>query len=551
MVRPTWTALVALLAACGGDLAAPTPTLEVQAVTTGRPADPDGYTVRIDGGHVTALGVNATVRVADLLPGSHEVELEGVAPNCTLQGPNPRTVSVSAGDVIPIRFDVQCGAPSGSIEIVVSTTGDEPDPDGYVVSLDGSPGAPVGASGIVSVTNVAPGEHEIRVGGLAPNCVVAGGNPQRVSVERDEVHVELEIHCPQPAGTIQVATVTTGPRPDPDGYDVTVGGTTQHIESSGALTVSDLLGDVEVRLDGIAPNCHVDGDNPRTVTVTTGSLVAVTFKVGCLPTGQGILLFSSDRSGTSHVYSIREDGTDLRDLTPSFEASGGDWSADGSRIVFTGATDAGPGLMVMDADGSHPAPLGIGGSRPRWSPDGRKIVFTGLDGLITVVNADGTGATPLAEGADPDWSPDGTRIAFDRVDRSRCVYDLFCPSNVYVMRADGSGVAVVARADNASDQLRQPDWSPDGTEIAYTRYCCFLGPNTGGVYATPAGGGLPHLVYRNLPVQSGPIWSPDGSLLVVAVSRSNANDLRVIAADGSSSAPLAPAPGHDFPQAWR
>src|SRR6185437_13021523 len=163
-------------------------------------------------------------------------------------------------------------------------------------------------------------------------CVVAGGNPQRVSVERDEVHVELEIHCTHPAGTIQVTTVTSGPRPDPDGYDVTVGGMTQHIESSGALTVSDLqLSEVEVRLDGIAPNCHVDGDNPRPVTITTGSLVAVTFTVACLSTGQGLLLFSSDRSGTSHIYSIREDGTHLRDLTPSFEAGGGDWSADGSR----------------------------------------------------------------------------------------------------------------------------------------------------------------------------------------------------------------------------
>jgi TolB protein len=555
MARPTWIALLALLSACGGDLTAPpTPTLEVQVTTTGQPLDPDGYTVQVDGARDTALGVNATIRIEDLLPGNHEVVLDGVAPNCLLAGPNPRTVSVSAGDVTPVRFDVLCGSPPGSLEIVVTTTGDEPDPDGYLISLDGTPGVPVGGSGTVTITNVAAGEHAIRVDGLALNCVVAGGNPRLVTIESGPVHVDLEVHCSHPAGTIRVATTTSGARRDPDGYEVTVGGTTLHIDSNGTLTVPDLpLGDIEVRLDGIAPNCRVEGDNPRTVSLTNDAVVTVSWVLGCLPTGEGIILFSSNRSGTSHVYRVRQDGADLRDLTPTFEAAGGDWSPDGSRIVFTRATDLGPDLMVMDADGKHATRLGVGGARPRWSPDGRKIVFAGLDGLITVINADGSGATPLVAGANPDWSPDGTLIAFERVDRSRCVYDLFCSSNIYVMSADGTGERVVAPAANASDRLTQPDWSPDGSKIAYTRSCCFLVPGTSGVYTTSALGGPAHLVYRERPVQSGPIWSPDGSLLLVAVRRSSdvTGDLMVIAVDGSGGAPLAPASGSDFPQAWR
>jgi Tol biopolymer transport system component len=317
--------------------------------------------------------------------------------------------------------------------------------------------------------------------------------------------------------------------------------------------VADLPpGTVEVRLDAIASNCLVDGENPRSVSLTIGALVSVTFSVACLPSSEGIILFSSDRSGTSHVYRIRQDGTDLRDLTPAFQAGGGDWSPDGARIVFSHATDAGNQLMVMDADGDHPTALGIPGAHPRWSPDGGRIAFTGPDGMITVINADGSGATTLVEGADADWSPDGTHIAFDRVERGQCVFDLFCPSSIYVMNADGSGVKVVAANAGSADRLEDPDWSPDGKQIAYTRSCCAFGPSLGGLYLVGASGGAQRVLYQTRPVQSGPIWSPDGAYILVATGGSlGSSDLTMIAVDGGSSVTLAPAPGREFPQAWR
>ena len=58
----------------------------------------------------------------------------------------------------------------------------------------------------------------------------------------------------------------------------------------------------------------------------------------------------------------------------------------------------------------------------------------------------------------PDWSPDGTKIAFvsDRNgDRTQ----------IYVMDADGKNVI---RLTDGPGQKYDPDWSPDGRKIAFS-----------------------------------------------------------------------------------
>jgi hypothetical protein len=80
-----------------------------------------------------------------------------------------------------------------------------------------------------------------------------------------------------------VTTSTTGSNLDPDGYTVTVdGSSSQAIGVSGSVTFTGLsVGSHTVVLSGVAGNCSVSGGTSRTVMVPAGGTVTVTFCVTC------------------------------------------------------------------------------------------------------------------------------------------------------------------------------------------------------------------------------------------------------------------------------
>ena len=170
----------------GGDVTAPTNgSLEITAATSGPEPDVDGYAVTVDGGAAAPIPSNGTVRRDNLESGSHSVRLTGMAVNCGVDGDNPRSVTVTAGGTATTSFSISCDPippTTGTIEVTTTTTGSQPDLDGYTVSLDGGPAQPTETNATITIAAVFPGGHSVALTSLAPNCSVEGDNLRPVTV---------------------------------------------------------------------------------------------------------------------------------------------------------------------------------------------------------------------------------------------------------------------------------------------------------------------------------------------------------------------------------
>jgi TolB protein len=153
------------------------------------------------------------------------------------------------------------------------------------------------------------------------------------------------------------------------------------------------------------------------------------------PDGKRLVFVRADQAeDASGLFVVRTDGSGLRRITPdgmNLDVFGGSWSPAGDRILFVARTDVDHrrAIWEVNADGSdlHQLPVaGCGGpiadpdstdcSYPGWSPDGTKIVFTratndGKRSDIAIVNADGSGLVQITHTGDADEADWGTHPA--------------------------------------------------------------------------------------------------------------------------------------------
>ena len=88
-----------------------------------------------------------------MAPGNHTVGLAGVAAGCELEGENPLTVTVAAGQTAGATMAVICTAPtpeSGTLAVVTQTGGADQDPDGYTYAVDGGDAQPIGVNATIN-----------------------------------------------------------------------------------------------------------------------------------------------------------------------------------------------------------------------------------------------------------------------------------------------------------------------------------------------------------------------------------------------------------------
>jgi len=119
---------------------------------------------------------------------------------------------------------------------------------------------------------------------------------------------------------------------------------------------------------------------------------------------------------------------------------------------------------------------------------------------------------------DPDWSPNGSKIAFGS--------DRDGNHEIYVMNANGS---VPTRLTTSPGTDSHPTWSPDGSKIAFRTFR----DGNSEIYVMNAIDGSGPLRLTNNPAEdANPTWSPDGTKIAFF----SAGDICVMdASDGSSA----------------
>jgi Tol biopolymer transport system component len=270
-----------------------------------------------------------------------------------------------------------------------------------------------------------------------------------------------------------------------------------------------------------------DGTDLKQLTHGTGNHLCAAYSAD----GRNIA-YCSDISGSFEIWSMKQNGTKQQQVTHlNGFSTFPDYSPDGSRIAFVGQVGADPSdevYVVSAANGSGLTKLtscpGLGtfclNEYPVWSPNGKKILYThaeqfdadgnSLDEQVWVMDANGSNKHPLTTDAPqkdqvPDWSPDGSKIAYGSG-----------ASGIWVMNADGSnqhmlsGCGAADPTPCATGDDFGPAWSPDGTKIAFLRAFQELGVNDRPIYVMNADGSNQHRLIAGTRLAAVPSWQARG-----------------------------------------
>jgi TolB protein len=264
---------------------------------------------------------------------------------------------------------------------------------------------------------------------------------------------------------------------------------------------------------------------PRRVTKIVNSYPAPS------PDGSRVV-FQSNRSGVFQIYSMKTDGSDVRQLTDMPNDSyGPSYAPDGKLIAFAHGSGGKSDIYIMASDGSAARQLttdGLDNSHPHWSPDGRRILF----------NSSRT--TPTEDRADRAKEQDDIfSVALDRTDlrqhtrcRTVCTYAFFSPDmkriayrkvtntpglNWDLSESMRNSEVAVANADGSDERILTnnaafdgwPAWSPDGKYIAFASNR--LGPaNHGQIFVMSPDGSAMRQISALPGSYVQPFWSADG-----------------------------------------
>ncbi|MFA1550938.1 protein kinase domain-containing protein [Actinomadura chokoriensis] len=244
-------------------------------------------------------------------------------------------------------------------------------------------------------------------------------------------------------------------------------------ENTGATPGAFPTGQMLVRVDtesGWPKSCHADiglftPGNGDVQTLASGSSCDI------LPErspDRRLIAFTRTGGGKSEAWVMNADGSDPSKVT---DIAGGrvTWSPDGKRLAYMGRQGGTKQIFAITLQDHKVTQLTTDASAkddPMWSSKG--LVFWskrdgGVEQIYTLDPARPGGdwkrlTNDRVRSVDPEWSPDGSRIAFTRGTSE--------VSSIWTMSADGSAAGPVT-SGGGHDQ--DPAWSADGRWICYVR----------------------------------------------------------------------------------
>jgi Tol biopolymer transport system component/pimeloyl-ACP methyl ester carboxylesterase len=227
-------------------------------------------------------------------------------------------------------------------------------------------------------------------------------------------------------------------------------------------------------------------------------------------------------------------------------------------LAFVRTLDNGWGIYLVNADGSDQRQLLFHGQAlayPEWSPDGNQLAFhkhqsdqvwsinvVSVRDVLQGQGRHGGNETRLTHtetrDAAPVWSPDGSQIAFSR------------DEDIWVMN-----VKDALQSTDGSDQrllLDDPvyasgaDWSPDGSQIVFESGR----DGKAEIYVMQADGSNPQRLTHNDAEDWWPVWSPDGAQIAFMSDLDGDWEIFVVEADGSNLRQLTHNEFDDTGPAW-
>jgi Tol biopolymer transport system component len=290
------------------------------------------------------------------------------------------------------------------------------------------------------------------------------------------------------------------------------------------------------------------------------------------PGTNGRIAFASNGAGDLDIYAMEPDGSGIVNITadpgtPGFDLEP-EYSPDGTKIAFRAGRANAAEIYTMNANGTGVTRLTFNSARdahPYWSPNGSQIVFTSsmndpnfgtcldtgtCNTDIFVVRATGGSVRQLTfdGGADgnAEFSPDGRFVGYETdVSGASAIYDV----NVRTL--------AVTKLTADSLQAGQPDWSPDGSKIAFINnfYDCNVGNQEckSNIFVMNATGGSVTQLTNNFGNNLDVTWSPGGDKIVFSHSDNvqfNRQDIYMMNPDGTGITRITQTNDNNFGPTW-